>query len=171
MRAKNELWKLDRGYRVPPFKVHEIHSDLIEIGLNLGLGELTQQELADCFNSLCPCGKSHNFDALQRQRRRVEKQLQAALESSWRQTPPRERYAVYGANGYIARAYRPPKGQPYVEISRRGKGLEYTMHGSTISGYSKDSEFGLPEVFARLPAVFFLRSPEEIFEMFFPRTE
>jgi len=159
---------LQHKYRVLPFKVDEIHSELIEIGLNLGLGKLTAEELADCFRCLCPCGKAHDADALKKQRRRVEKQLHAALEKSWSQTPPRERFAVFGANGYIARPYHPSDGKPYVEISRPGKGLEYIVQGSAVSGHSADCEFGLPEVFSRLPAVFFLRSPEELFRMFFP---
>jgi hypothetical protein len=168
VRAKDDLWKLKHGYRVAAFKVNEIHSDLIEIGLNLGLGKLTAEELADCFTCLCPCSKSHTADALKKQRRRVEKQVQAALENTWRQTPPRERFSVFGAGGYIAKPYRPSKRKPYVEISRRGRGIEYAVQGSRITGYSDDCEFRLPEVFSSLPAKFFLRSAEELFRMFFP---
>jgi hypothetical protein len=168
VRAKDELWQLQHKYRVLPFKVNDIHSDLLEIGASFGVGKLTAEELADCFTHLCPCGKSHSADALKKQRGRVQKKLQTAWENSWRLTPSRERYAVVGANGYIARPYRPSTGRPYVEISRRGKGLEYIVQGSAVSGYSEDCEFRLPEVFSQLPAVFFLRSPEELFRMFFP---
>jgi len=168
VRAKDEFWQLGHGLRVAPFKVNETHSDLIEVGLNLGLGSLTAEELADCFDYLCPCGKEHDADALKKQRGRVKKQLQTAWENTWRLTPPRERFAVVGANGYIARPYRPSKGTPYVEISRWGKGLEYIVQGSAISGYSEDCEFRFPEVISHLPAMFFLRSLEELFRMFFP---
>lgn len=167
-RARDEFWKKGHGYRVPPFKVHEIHSDLIELGLGLGLADLSNEELADCFESICPCGKEHSADAMKKQRNRVQEQLRAALEESWKLTPPRERYLVYGANGYIARPYRPSQGKPYVEISRRGKGLEYIVWKGEISGYSDQAEFDSLEVFSYLPRCFFLRSTDEISEMFFP---
>jgi hypothetical protein len=171
VRAKDEFWQLGHGLRVTPFKTDETHSDLIELGLNLGLRGLTAEELADCFNSLCPCGKEHDADALKKQRRRVQKQLQTAWENSWRLTPPRERFAVFGANRYIARPYRPIKGQPYVEISRKGKNLEYIVTEGGISGYAEDAEFNFPEVLSRLPTVFFVRSIVELFEMFFPNSQ
>jgi len=109
LRAQDEFWQLGQGFKVVPFKVDETHSDLIEIGLNLGLASLTAEELAECFNSLCPCGKEHDADALKKQRRRVQKQLQTAWQNSWRLTPPRERFSVFGANGYIAKpSHAPP---------------------------------------------------------------
>ena len=168
VRARDEFWQAQRGFRVLPFKVHEIHSDLLELGFGLGLAKLSAEELAECFNSVCPCGKEHDADAMKKQRRRIQKQLESALEETWQMTPVRERYAVYGANGYIARPYRPNLGKPYVEVLRLGKGLEYIVQESRISGYSTECEFKIPEVFSCLPAVFFLRSPGDIFEMFFP---
>jgi hypothetical protein len=167
VRARDEFWKKGHGYEVPGFKTDEIHSDLIELGSGLGIAELTAEELADCFESICPCGKEHNADAMKNQRRRVLRQLQLALEESWKLTPPRERYSVYGANGYIARPYRHSAGKPYVEISRRGKGLEYIVGKGEIAGYSNQAEFDSIEVVSCLPRCFFLRSTDEIFEMFF----
>lgn len=166
-RARSEFWKKGHGYRVPQFKVNEIHSDLMEPGFGLGITELSAEELADCFDSVCPCGKLHDAEAMKKQRGRVLKQLRAALEETWRLTPTRERYAVYGTRGYIAKPYRPVHGKPYVEISRRGKGLEYIVAKGEIAGYSDQSEFDSVEVFSYLPRCFFLRSTDEIFEMFF----
>jgi hypothetical protein len=168
VRARDEFWQSQHGFKIVPFKVQEIHSDLMELGFGLGLAKLSAEELAECFNSLCPCGKEHDADAMKKQRRRVQKQLRAALEESWRQTPPRERYAVYGANGYVAKPYRPRMGEPYVEISRRGVGLEYVIEGSAISGYNADSDIGFPKVLSCLEAAFFVQNIEEISLMFFP---
>jgi hypothetical protein len=169
VRARDEFWQAGHGFKIPQFKVDETHSDLIELGFGLGLPKLSAEELADCFNSVCPCGKEHDADAMKKQRSRVQKQLQLVLAQCWQRTPPRERLAVFGANGYIARPYRPAYGKPYVEISRRGKGLEYVVQEGQISGYSQESEFGIPEVLSCLPRLFFVRSPDEMFEMFFPK--
>jgi len=168
VRARDEFWQAQRGLRLRPFKVDELHSDLIELGFGLRLSKLSAEELADCFNSVCPCGKEHDADALKKQRARIQKQLQSALEKTWLMTPPRERYAVHGARGYIARPYRPRYGKPYVEVSRRGKGLEYVVQEGQIFGYGQESEFSFPEVLSSLPRLFFLRSPDEMFKMFFP---
>ena len=39
------------------------HAALLEFGLDLGLSILGPEELADCFDTLCPCGKIHDADA------------------------------------------------------------------------------------------------------------
>jgi hypothetical protein len=168
LRASDDFWHLGHGYRVLPYKENAIHSDLMEIGLGLGLATLSPGELTECFARLCPCGKAHDENAMQKLRKRVQKKLQSALEESWRLTPPRERFAVFGAGGYIAKAYRPDYWEPFVEISRRGRGLEYIIEKSTVAGYSEESEFSFPAVLSRLPAVFFVQTPEELFKMFFP---
>jgi len=92
------------------------------------------------------------------------------LENSWRLATPRERFAVYGARGYIARAYRPSQGEPYVEISRKGKGLEFIIYAEGVSGFSTESEFNGPQVVSCLPALFFLGGLDEVFRMFFPKS-
>lgn len=168
VRATDEFWQLQHGFRVLPFKVHEIHSDLMELGFGLGLRKLSAEELADCFSQLCPCGKQHDADAMKKQRRRVHKQLQAALEERWRVTPPRERYSVYGADGYVATAYRPNQGEPYVEISRKGRGLEYVVSENDYVGFTNEPPESRWQIFFRLPEAFFVQGLEDIFKMFFP---
>ena len=66
---------------IKPFQGNMYHSDLMEIGLSFasGIEELTSEELADCFEVYCPCGKTHDADALKKQRARVIKVLRAAL--------------------------------------------------------------------------------------------
>jgi hypothetical protein len=166
VRARDEFWKLAHGYRVPRYKVSEIHSDLIELGLNLGLNRLTFEELAECFDDMCPCGREHAADALKRQFKRVEQQLKNAFQKNWLLASPRERYAVYGTLGYVAKAYRPSQGEPYVEISRKGKGLEYVIYADGLSGFTK--ELTLPQAISLLPGIFFLERLDDIFRMLFP---
>jgi len=172
VRASDEFWRLLNGHGpVPPFKVDQPHTDLLELGLHLGLKVLTAEELADCFDEVCPCGKVHDPDALKKQRVRVLKDLESTLNQSLRyglRKPAWERFAVYGAEGFIAKGYSPRDGSRYVEISRKGKGLEYIVEKDAVAGYSQDAEFGSPEVLRCLPAVFFVQSIEQLLKMFFP---
>jgi len=171
VRAEDEFWRLLHGHGpVPPFKVNQAHADLLELGLHLGLKVLTAEELADCFDEVCACRKIHDPDALKKQRGRVLKDLEATLRQSLRYSlrrPPWERFAVYGAGGFIAKGYRPRDGSRYVEISRKGKGLEYIVEADAAVAYSETAEFGFPEVLRQLPAVFFVQSIEQLFQMFF----
>ena len=172
VRAWDEFWRLLNGHGpVPPFKVNQAHTDLLELGLHLGLKTLTAEELADCFDEVCPCGKIHDADALKKQRGRVLNDLEAIFNQSLRyglRKPAWERFAVYGAEGFIAKGYRPRDGSRYVEISRKGKGLQYIVEKDAVTGYSEDIEFGSPEVLRCLPSVFFVQSIEQLFTMFFP---
>jgi len=172
VRAEDEFWCLLNGHGpVPPFKVDQPHTDLLELGLHLGLKVLTAEELADCFDEVCPCGEIHDADALKKQRGRVLKDLEATLYQSLRYSlrkPPWERFAVYGAEGFIAKGYSPRDGSRYVEISRKGKGLEYIVEADAVVAYSQDAEFGFPEILTHLPAAFFVPSIEQLFQMFFP---
>jgi hypothetical protein len=174
VRAQDEFWRLLNGHGpVPPFKVDLAHTDLLELGLHLGLKLLSAEELAACFDEVCPCGKTHNADALKKQRARVLKDLERSLSQSLRyalRRPAWERFAVYGAEGFIAKGYRPRDGSRYVEISRIGKGLEYIVEEDTVEGCSPEAEFGFPEVLRRVPAAFFVTTTEEVFEMFFPKS-
>jgi hypothetical protein len=56
------------------------HAALFEIGLDMGLSRLTPEELADCFDDLCPCGEVHDADALKKQRYRLQETLQKARD-------------------------------------------------------------------------------------------
>lgn len=74
---------------IKPFQGNLYHRDLMEIGLSFasGIEKLTAEELADCFDAYCPCGKTHDADALKKQRARVLMALKAALPV--KSDPPR----------------------------------------------------------------------------------
>jgi hypothetical protein len=157
VRARDEFWLLINGHGpVPPFKVDLIHSDLLELGLHHGLTKLTPEELADCFEEVCMCGKVHSADALKKQRGRVVKDVKAASYQTLMyrlQKPAWERFAVYGADGFIAKPYHPRDGQRYVEITKKRTGLEYVIYQKgNISGFRKESRLSRLKVFSRLPA-------------------
>jgi hypothetical protein len=173
VRANDEFWRLIKGHGpVTPFKVDQAHTDLLELGLHLGLKVLSAEELADCFDEVCACGRIHDGDALKKQRSRVLKDLETALQEGLRYSlrrPPWERFAVYGADGFIAKGYRPRDGSKYVEISRQGKGFECIVEAdATVTGFRENTEVGYPEVLRHIPSAFFVPSNEQLFKMFFP---
>jgi hypothetical protein len=172
VRANDEFWRLLNGHgQVPPFKVDQFHTDLLELGLHLGLEVLSAEELADCFDEVCGCGRFHDADALKKQRSRVLKDLKNNLQQGLRYTlrkPSWERFSVYGADGFVAKGYCPRDGRKYVEISRRGKGFECVVEVDSVTGYRDDTEVGYPEVLYHIPSAFFVPSIEKLFEMFFP---
>lgn len=63
----------------PKFKHDLDHAAIFEMGLALGLEHLTEEELSECFDALCPCGQSHSSDALRKQRDRIVEDLRAAF--------------------------------------------------------------------------------------------
>jgi hypothetical protein len=173
VRANDEFWRLINGHGpVTPFKVDQAHTDLLELGLHLGLKVLSAEELADCFDEVCACGKSHDADALKKQRSRVLKDLEMALQEGLRYSlrrPSWERFAVYGVDGFIAKGYRPRDGSKYVEISRQGKGFECIVEAdATVTGFREGTEVGYPEVLHHIPGAFFVSTIERLFKMFFP---
>jgi hypothetical protein len=169
-RLRNELWHLVYGRgSIEPFKGNSGHSEIMELGLNLGLANLTDEELADCFDEFCSCGKDHDPDALKKQRARVRKQLEAALYQNLRAIPTRRRFAAYGADGVMARAYHwEAKEIRYVEVSLHGKQPECLIcpDGTALAG--QNSQFYGPAGLDRLLAAFGVESPEQLFSMFFP---
>jgi len=173
VRANDEFWRLMNGHGpVTPFKVDQAHTDLLELGLHLGLKVLSAEELADCFDEVCACGRIHDADALKKQRSRVFKDLETAFQEGLRyalRRPSWERFAVYGADGFIAKGYRPRDGSKYVEISRQGKGFECIVEADgTVTGFRDNTEVGYPEVLRHIPSAFFVPSNEQLFKMFFP---
>jgi hypothetical protein len=54
------------------YKTDVDHFGLICLGLDLGILSLTANELADCFDELCPCGKAHDPENLRKLRKRIE---------------------------------------------------------------------------------------------------
>jgi hypothetical protein len=174
VRANDEFWRLTNGHGpVAPFKVDQAHSDLLELGLHLGLRGLSAEELADCFDEVCACGRSHDADALKKQRSRVLKDIEMALQEGlryWLRKPSQERFEVHGADGFMAKRYTPRDGRKYVEISRRGKGFECIIEeNGTVTGFREGTEAGYPEVLRHIPSAFFVPSNELLFEMFFPK--
>jgi len=59
----------------PTFYSDPDHSALFQMSLGFGLEDLTADELAECFDRLCPCGKQHSADALKKQRQRIVRDL------------------------------------------------------------------------------------------------
>jgi len=71
-----ERWrfgKLDVEKQKLKFDVQ--HSVLMMAGLDLGLDKLNPEELADCFDALCACGKAHLPENLRKLRTRLMKAL------------------------------------------------------------------------------------------------
>jgi hypothetical protein len=169
-RLRNELWHLVHGRgSIEPFKGNSRHSEIMELGLNLGLGALTDEELADCFDEFCRCGKEHDPDALKKQRARVRKQLEAARYGSLRAIPSRKRFVAYGAHGMTARAYHwEAKGIRYVQVSLLGKQPECLIYPDGTALAAENSQFYGPEGLDCLLEAFGVESPEQLFSMFFP---
>jgi hypothetical protein len=55
------------------YKTSVDHFGLVSLGLDLGILSLTANELADCFDALCPCGKVHDPESLFKLRQRINK--------------------------------------------------------------------------------------------------
>jgi hypothetical protein len=62
------------------FKMDREHQVLIQYGLSFGIESISAEELADCFNELCPCGKTHFPENLRKLRARVVEFLDAARD-------------------------------------------------------------------------------------------
>jgi len=69
---------------IRPFQGGTYHQDIFQFGLSFasGMEKLTGEELADFFDSFCPCEKIHDARALQRQLARLVKDLEAATRKS-----------------------------------------------------------------------------------------
>ena len=66
------------GFKAPKGDLE--HFQMFELGLDLGLDQLTSEELSYCFDALCPCGKEvHDLDSLKKQRQRFRKALKWEL--------------------------------------------------------------------------------------------
>ncbi|MGC2267294.1 MAG: hypothetical protein WA608_10935 [Candidatus Acidiferrales bacterium] len=83
MKATKQVHKLSLEYdawrfgQLDPnklkFKIDWDHFELITAGLGLGVENLTAIELADCFDAVCPCGKPHFPENLNKLRTRIVK--------------------------------------------------------------------------------------------------
>lgn len=64
--------------RPESFKSKPDHHLLISLGLHFGIQNLTQSELADCFNEICPCGdKEHSEESLRKLRIKIQRHYNA----------------------------------------------------------------------------------------------
>jgi hypothetical protein len=76
LRLELDLWRIGE---VNPnklkFKTDLDHFTLMNGGLDLGIENLTQSELADCFDELCPCAKQHFPENLGKLRARILKEF------------------------------------------------------------------------------------------------
>jgi hypothetical protein len=148
------------------------HAALFEIGLDLGLSALTPEELADCFDAVCPCGKIHDADALKKQRSRKQKAIQKArdwLAADRAKMSTREWMWVYG----MYRLYA--KGVPLIgDVPRRvyvgnlgERPFCYIDEQGDIA-VDDGSKFTSSSVPRELPHAFGVESSRELFTMFFP---
>jgi hypothetical protein len=69
---------------IKPFQGGIYHRDIFQFGLSFasGMEKLTGEELAEFFDFYCPCGKTHDARALQKQLVRLLKDLEAAARKS-----------------------------------------------------------------------------------------
>jgi len=171
LRVRDEFWRLVYGNGPGiPFKGNSNHSDIMELGLNLGLDRLTEEELADCFDEVCPCGKAHDADALKKHRARVRKQLERARYESLRAIPPRQRFAAWGAHGITARANQPARGIQFVEVSHHGNKPECLIYRDGTALITENSQFWGRDGLEHLTGAFGVEDPIELFSMFFPES-
>jgi hypothetical protein len=169
-RLRDDLWHLMHGQgSIEPFKGNSRHSEIMELGLNLGLDALTDEELADCFDEFCKCGKDHDPDALKKQRARVRKQLEAARHETLRAIPSRQRFHACGAHGIIAKAYQSAgKRICYVEVSQHGRQPECFIYADGTAVAPENSQFYGNGGLDRVLDAFGVESPQHLFSMFFP---
>ena len=149
------------------------HGALLELGLDLGLSIMGPEELADCFDIVCPCGKVHDADALKKQRSRKQKAIQKAknwLAADRAKMSTREWMAAYGMHQLYAKGQPSIDGAPQrVYVGKIGEPafcyLDERGDFSALGG----SIFPDSSVLRDLPRSFGVSSSEEIFAMFFPK--
>lgn len=69
---------------IKPFQHGIYHRDIFQLGLSFasGMEKLTGEELAAFFDAFCPCGEIHDTRALQKQLKRLLKDLEAVAQKS-----------------------------------------------------------------------------------------
>lgn len=84
LRTTSELEQLRCGKGpLPPFKGHLDHGSMFTILWNFGIEKLTAEELADFFDTYCPCGlQEHDPDALKKHRARFKRILKIAVSEN-----------------------------------------------------------------------------------------
>ena len=69
------------------FKFDHEHLSLLRYGLDLGIERLTQEELADCFDEFCACGKAHDAENLRKLRTRLIEMMERLTERAREKSP------------------------------------------------------------------------------------
>lgn len=92
LRAYDRLARTGRDWRtiyhkkgaIKPFQGGLYHQDIFQFGFSFasGMENLTGEELAEFFDLFCPCEKTHDARALQKQLARLLKDLEAAARKS-----------------------------------------------------------------------------------------
>jgi hypothetical protein len=74
MAVHRDYWRLKSGLAFKDFKLKFSmdHFDIITHGADFGLSNLTPDELAECFDEICPCGLKHSPEYLKKLRTRIK---------------------------------------------------------------------------------------------------
>ena len=158
------------------------HAALFEMGLDMGLNLMTAEELADCFDAVCPCGKTHDADALKKQRSRRLKAIQDArdwLVAERAKMSSNEWMMAYGKHGLCAfssfSVSVATPGVPSIGCKPRrvyvgnigGQPLCYINEDGRLVTF-RGSRFARQSASRKLPAAFGVKTMKELFTMFFP---
>jgi hypothetical protein len=176
-----EQYQLRRFSQGPmkPAKGDPDHSDLLEMGLEMGLDKLSPEELADFFDAFCPCGKIHDADALKKQRLRTRKALRAIeawMVEQRSKIPTRELMTVYGKGNLAAQAVRASDGNTPLVIVGEHQGIPpddriladcYIKRDGTIVILA-GSKLSVRSAVRKIHAAFGVKTAVELFDMFFP---
>lgn len=65
-------------------KFNSKHFSIILQGLDFGFKDLTEFQLADCLDEICPCGKSHSAEYSKKLRTRIETRCRIMISSTKR---------------------------------------------------------------------------------------
>ena len=65
---------------IKPFQGDLVHRELLELILCCETKPMSKEERADCADKFCACGEPHDPDALDKQYRRLKKQLEASAQ-------------------------------------------------------------------------------------------
>lgn len=74
MAVHRDFWRLKSGIRFENLKLKFSykHFKIMVDGVDFGLDSLTQDDLADCLDKICPCGQKHSPEYLKKLRTRIK---------------------------------------------------------------------------------------------------
>jgi len=160
---------------IKPTKGDYDHSGLFLIGFSMGLNDLTAEELADCFEELCPCGKLHDADALKKQRSRFVNECQEAadwLASERAKIPARELMYAFGKDLLWAKASLVSLGEPPVVFAGLlGQPAACCIDDQGQIFFYEDLAIDKASFEQSLPDKLCVATVLDIFKMFFSGTE